>query len=189
MPSYGFLGGIHNFTGIEASGKPIAFGGYGTQLKNDYRRLYGATVGFAGRGEMVPNEDCYCEIDPKVVDKWGIPVLRFHWKWSDYEYKQSKHMQETFRAIIHEMGGTPLSPMPSAEDGLRPRGWRPDHPRDRVHADGQRPVDVGREQQLPGARREEPVRGRRRTVRLERRQELHVDHPRAVDAHERVHRR
>src|SRR6185437_4789344 len=117
MPSYGFLGGIHNFTGIEASGKPIAFGGYGTQLKNDYRRLYGSIVGFAGRGEMVPNKDCYCEIDPRVVDRWGIPVLRFHWKWSDYEYKQSKHMQETFRAIIHEMGGTPLSPMPTAEDG------------------------------------------------------------------------
>jgi choline dehydrogenase-like flavoprotein len=117
MPSYGFLGGIHNFTGIEASGKPIAFGGYGKQLKNDYRRLYGATVGFAGRGEMVPNENCYCEIDPKVVDKWGIPVLRFHWKWSDYEYKQAKHMQETFRAIIHEMGGTPLSPMPTEEEG------------------------------------------------------------------------
>ena len=117
MPSYGFLGGIHNFTGIEASGKPIAFGGYGKQLKNDYRRLYGSTVNFAGRGEMVPNEHCYCDIDPRVVDRWGIPVLRFHWKWSDYEYKQSKHMQETFRAIIHEMGGTPLSPMPTEADG------------------------------------------------------------------------
>ena len=27
---------------------------------------------------MMPNEDSYCEIDPNVVDKWGIPVLRFH---------------------------------------------------------------------------------------------------------------
>jgi choline dehydrogenase-like flavoprotein len=118
MPSYGFIGGVHNYTGIEQAGnKPIAFGGYGRQLKNDYRRLYGATVNFAGRGEMVPNENCYCEIDPRVVDRWGIPVLRFHWKWSDYEYKQSKHMQETFRAIIEEMGGTPMSPMPTAEDG------------------------------------------------------------------------
>ena len=26
-------------------------------------------------------------------------------------------MQETFRAIIHEMGGTPMSPMPTAEQG------------------------------------------------------------------------
>ena len=54
---------------------------------------------------------------PTVVDRWGIPVLRFHWKWTDHELKQVKHMQETFRAIIHEMGGTPMSPMPTAEQG------------------------------------------------------------------------
>ena len=64
---------------------------------------------------MIPNDDCYCEIDPAVVDRWGIPVLRFHWKWTDHELKQVKHMQETFRAIIDQMGGTPLSPMPTAE--------------------------------------------------------------------------
>ncbi len=117
LPGFGTLGGIHQYNGTDSSGRPIAGGGYGKQLKDDYRRFYGATVGFSGRGEMVPNENSYCEIDPTVVDKWGIPVLRFHFKWSDYELKQVKHMQETFRAIIHEMGGTPLSPMPSAEDG------------------------------------------------------------------------
>ena len=117
LPGFGTLGGIHQYNGTDSSGRPIAGGGYGKQLKDDYRRFYGATVGFSGRGEMVPNESSYCETDPTVVDKWGIPVLRFHFKWSDYELKQVKHMQETFRAIIHEMGGTPLSPMPSAEDG------------------------------------------------------------------------
>jgi choline dehydrogenase-like flavoprotein len=108
LPGYGILGGIQRYP---------AGGGYGKQLKDDYRRYYGSTVGFAGRGEQIPNEDCYCEIDPDVVDQWGIPVLRFHWKWTDYEHKQVKHMQETFRAIIAEMGGTPFSPMPSAERG------------------------------------------------------------------------
>jgi choline dehydrogenase-like flavoprotein len=44
-------------------------------------------------------------------------VLRFHFKWSDHEYKQVKHMQETFRALIKEMGGTPLSEMPPPEEG------------------------------------------------------------------------
>jgi choline dehydrogenase-like flavoprotein len=116
MPGAGFLGNIHSYTGVEASGTPIAFGGYGQKLKNDYRRLYGATVSFAGRGEMVPNADSYMDIDPRVVDKWGIPVPRFRFKWSDYERKQGKHMQETFRAIIKEMGGTPLSSMPGPED-------------------------------------------------------------------------
>jgi choline dehydrogenase-like flavoprotein len=117
MPNAGFGSGIHNFTSVEVAGRPHAFGGYGKELKNDYRRLYGATVNFAGRGEMIPNADSYCEIDPTVVDKWGIPVLRFHYKWSDYELNQVKHMQETFRAIIQEMGGTPTSPMPSKEEG------------------------------------------------------------------------
>jgi choline dehydrogenase-like flavoprotein len=117
MPNAGFGSGIHNFTSVEVAGRPHAFGGYGKGLKEDYRRLYGATVNFAGRGEMIPNADSYCEIDPTIVDKWGIPVLRFHYKWSDYELNQVKHMQETFRAIIQEMGGTPTSPMPSKEEG------------------------------------------------------------------------
>ncbi len=117
MPNAGFGSGIHNYTSVEVAGRPHAFGGYGKGLKDDYRRLYGATVNFAGRGEMIPNADSYCEIDPSVVDKWGIPVLRFHYKWSDYELNQVKHMQETFRAIIQEMGGTPTSPMPTKEDG------------------------------------------------------------------------
>ncbi|MGH9347436.1 MAG: GMC oxidoreductase [Vicinamibacterales bacterium] len=117
MPSFGILREIHAYTGTDSSGRPIAGGGYGAQLKNDYRRFYGATVQFSGRGEMVPNADTYCEIDPRVVDRWGIPVLRFHFKWTDHEYRQVKHMQETFRALIHELGGTPLSPMPTAAEG------------------------------------------------------------------------
>ena len=66
---------------------------------------------------MIPNKDTYCELDPMVVDKWGIPVLRFHFKWSDYELNQAKHMQETFRAIITEMGGRATSEMPTREQG------------------------------------------------------------------------
>jgi choline dehydrogenase-like flavoprotein len=74
-------------------------------------------VNFAGRGEMIPNADTYCEIDPNTVDKFGIPVLRFRFKWSDYEINQAKHMNETFRAIIQEMGGVPTGSMPSQESG------------------------------------------------------------------------
>jgi choline dehydrogenase-like flavoprotein len=108
MPGFGVLGGIHRFP---------PGGGYGKQLKDDYRRYYGSVVGFSGRGEQIPNEHCYCEIDLDVVDRWGIPVLRFHWKWTDHEHQQVKHMQETFRALIAEMGGEPRSSMPTAERG------------------------------------------------------------------------
>lgn len=81
------------------------FEGYGAQLKANCRKRYGTAIGFSGRGEMVPNADTYCEIDRDVVDKWGIPVLKFHFKWSDYELRQAKDMQETFKAIVETAGG------------------------------------------------------------------------------------
>jgi choline dehydrogenase-like flavoprotein len=80
-------------------------GSYGVRFKQDMRRYYGSFVGFSGRGEMIPNEDCYCELDPVVKDRWGIPVLRFHWKWSEHETRQAAHMQQTFAAVIDAMGG------------------------------------------------------------------------------------
>src|SRR5207237_8967260 len=69
-------------------------------------QAYSTHMGFSGRGEMNPNEDTYCELDPNKVDQWGIPVLRLHFKWSEYELRQAKDMQETFKSIIEMMGGT-----------------------------------------------------------------------------------
>ena len=108
VPSYGFMGGIERYE---------PGGGYGAQLKNDYRRYYGSTIGFSGRGEQIPNENCYCELDPTAKDKYGIPVLRFHWKWTDHEINQVKHMQATFRGLVAEMGGEVFSAMPTRERG------------------------------------------------------------------------
>jgi choline dehydrogenase-like flavoprotein len=115
MPMFGFMGGIHNTIRMEAVNNIPAGPGYGKKLKDDYRRFYGSMVSFAGRGEMIPNKETYMDIDPQVVDRWGIPVPRFHFKFYDYEINQAKHMQETFRAIITTMGGTPTSEMPSRE--------------------------------------------------------------------------
>jgi len=81
------------------------FEGYGAELKRTCRKQYGASVDFAGRGEMITNPHTFCEIDPEVVDQFGIPVLRFHFKWSDYEIRQARDMQETFKAIVEAMDG------------------------------------------------------------------------------------
>ena len=96
MPGLGFGAGTYNR--VE---------GYGLPMKKAIRESYGGTtVSLSGRGAMVPNEDCFCEIDSDLKDKWGIPVLRFHWKWSDYEINQVKHMQRSFREILETLGGT-----------------------------------------------------------------------------------
>ena len=78
---------------------------FGVKLKEEARRYYGSHIFFSGRGEMIPNKDSFCELDPKVVDKWGIPVLRFQWRWSDHELRQACHMQRTFSDWIEAMGG------------------------------------------------------------------------------------
>jgi len=94
--------------------------GYGLDLKRTCRRRYGTFIGFEGRGEMIPNEHCYCDLDPDVVDQWGIPVLRFHWRWSDNEIKMARDMQLTFRSIVEAAGGTYITK--AGPEGLRPYG-------------------------------------------------------------------
>jgi choline dehydrogenase-like flavoprotein len=105
QPSYGFGMNIQMLNGKYAvAGKQKEAGGYGASLKEDIRYFYGANVGMAGRGEAIPLESNYCAIDPDVVDQYGIPVLKFNVKWSEHEIKQAKHMKETFKEIMHNMG-------------------------------------------------------------------------------------
>jgi choline dehydrogenase-like flavoprotein len=88
------IGHLANFTG-----------GYGKQLKQGARRYYGSFLHFVCRGEMIPNANSYCEIDPDSKDKWGIPTLRFHFKWSEQELNMVRHFQATTREIIDRLGG------------------------------------------------------------------------------------
>jgi len=99
------------------------FEGYGRSLKATCRKRYGTTISFSGRGEMVSNSDTYCEIDPDVVDQYGIPVLRFHFQWRDSELRQAKDMQETFEAIVEAAGGQYLTR--TRVDGPYPYGIEP----------------------------------------------------------------
>ena len=105
-PSYGFGFGMQGINGKYPTkdGQTKEAGGYGASLKEDHRRFYGSSVGMAGRGVGLALADNYCEIDPNKVDKWGIPVLRFHYKWTDAEINQAKHMQETFQEMMKAMG-------------------------------------------------------------------------------------
>jgi choline dehydrogenase-like flavoprotein len=109
QPLYGFSWGIEKLNGTyKVKGKQKEAGGYGASLKEDYRYFYGAHVGMAGRGEAVANYNNYCEIDPQVVDQYGIPVLRFNVSHSEYEINQAKHMKKTFGEILDAMGAVQI---------------------------------------------------------------------------------
>ncbi len=117
QPSYGTGMGMDTMRKyvIDEFGKPSPNGGYGAGLKKDIKALYGSTFGMSGRGESVPRYDNYCEIDPNVVDKYGIPVLRFNYNWTDQEILQAKHMQDTFEEILTNAGATLLGEKPGAD--------------------------------------------------------------------------
>jgi len=117
MPGYGFGFNMNTMRKYltDQFGNPERNGGYGAGLKRDVRRLFGSTLGMSGRGESIPQYENYCEIDPTMVDKFGIPVLKFHYQWTDQEVRQAKHMHDTFEDILTSMGATLLGSKPGPE--------------------------------------------------------------------------
>ncbi len=176
MPSVGTFAGLEWLTG----------GSYGKKFKEDARRYYGSFIYMDGRGAMVPNDNSYVEIDPKVKDKFGIPVLRIHWQWGDYEQRQAVHMQETFGALAEAMGGRVTSPI--VTDPLKavaPGGYMIHEVGGTIMGADARSSVTNRWSQtwdVPNL-----FVGRRRRVPLQRGQESDTDHHGAVMAHVRSH--
>ena len=113
-PSYGTgfnFNSLNSFFGIEV-------GGYGDRVRDEVKKYYGSTIGFNTRGESIPNINNYCEIDPEKKDKYGIPVLRFNYNWSDYERRQANHMNETVKEIVNNIGGHMLWENGGPDNGL-----------------------------------------------------------------------
>lgn len=83
---------------------------WGSDLKKAVRSASGATIGMTLRGEMIPNDDTFCEVDPTVKDRFGIPVLRFSFRWSKHELNQVAHGQRIAHAVFKKMNATILDP-------------------------------------------------------------------------------
>lgn len=95
--------------------------GYGSSLRTDVKRRYGSRINFTQRGEMIPNGKSFCEIDTNTKDKFGIPVLKFSWSWSDHEMKQVKHFQNAMKELVDKLGGT-LTAEPEAPEKAISKG-------------------------------------------------------------------
>ncbi|GGF22741.1 GMC oxidoreductase [Echinicola rosea] len=117
MPSYGFGFGMDTIRQHikDEFGNPGTNGGYGEGLKKDIRSYFGTMVGMSGRGESIPRYENYCEIDNSTVDKYGIPVLKFNYNWTDQEVNQAKHMHETFEEVLTNAGAVIYGEKPGPE--------------------------------------------------------------------------
>ena len=99
MPSVGF-------TNLQAEGqKPI----FGKPLRTKLRHEFGGSLVLTSVGGMIPNDDCRCEIDPNVKDRWGVPALRFFWKPGSQEIQQARHAVQSMKSMMSAMGGSPRS--------------------------------------------------------------------------------
>lgn len=117
MPSYGTGFGMDTMRKYikDEFGNVGTNGGYGLGLKKDIRSYFGSMVGMSGRGESIPKYENYCEIDPNTFDKFGIPVLKFHYNWTDQEINQAKHMHDTFEEILTKSGAILLGSKPGKD--------------------------------------------------------------------------
>ncbi|HXU09202.1 MAG TPA: GMC family oxidoreductase [Blastocatellia bacterium] len=98
---YGFEGSSGNsiYPG-NASSTP----GFGASYKRNVRDYAGAFISMGGFGEVLARYENYVDLDPSVKDKWGIPSLRFHYKFGDNEKKMVEDMADTAREMFSEAG-------------------------------------------------------------------------------------
>ena len=97
---FGFEGG----SGTEMFPDSAQAPGFGKAYKKSVRDYAGATIGMGGFGEVLPRYENAVSIDPEVKDKWGIPVLRFSFKFGDNEKKMAADMADTAKEIFEEAG-------------------------------------------------------------------------------------
>jgi choline dehydrogenase-like flavoprotein len=97
---YGFEGG----SGAEMFPDSAQAPGFGKAYKKTVRDNAGATIGMGGFGEVLPRYENAVSLDPEVKDKWGIPVLRFSFKFGDNEKKMAADMADTAKEMFEEAG-------------------------------------------------------------------------------------
>jgi Choline dehydrogenase and related flavoproteins len=98
---YGFEGGSGT---AMFPGNAMDTPGFGKGYKKQVRDYAGAFIGMGGFGEVLPRYENFMDIDPEVKDKWGVPALRFHYKFSDNEKNMAKDMADTAREMFEASG-------------------------------------------------------------------------------------
>jgi choline dehydrogenase-like flavoprotein len=100
-------------------GSAYATPGFGEEFKKHVRDYAGATIEIGAFGEVLPRYENAVDIDPDVKDAWGVPVLRFSYKFGENERKMAKDMaiagREMFEAAKFEVL--------SNSDEMLPEGW------------------------------------------------------------------
>ena len=102
LRGYGYQGG---------GGSSFNFGaaGYGEAYKKAVLDPV-VSVNISGFGECLPRFDNFVEIDPNVVDKFGIPALRINMTWGENEKAMIPDMAEAAVEMMEAAGAKNVTP-------------------------------------------------------------------------------
>jgi choline dehydrogenase-like flavoprotein len=78
--------------------------GFGAAHKQFVRDHAGAYFHMGGFGEVLARQENGVSLDPEVKDRWGIPVLRFNYKFGDNERKMAADMLATAQEMVTAAG-------------------------------------------------------------------------------------
>ncbi|OLP18136.1 GMC oxidoreductase [Leptolyngbya sp. 'hensonii'] len=89
LRGYGLWGGVQRFS-----------------IPHVVRKFGDSALGFlVGHGEVLPRYENQVQLDPMVVDTWGIPVAHIDCSWSDNEHQMLAHMQSQIQELVDLAGG------------------------------------------------------------------------------------
>jgi choline dehydrogenase-like flavoprotein len=103
---YGFQGGASR-PGWQAR---VSSPGIGLALKHALTDLGPWQMALNGFGEMLPNQQNRCTLDPSAVDIWGIPVLHIDCAWGPNELAIHKDMNLTAAEMLESAGAKNIRP-------------------------------------------------------------------------------
>jgi glucoside 3-dehydrogenase (cytochrome c) catalytic subunit len=78
--------------------------GFGATFKKSVRADYPAPISFTAFGEVLARRENQVELDQAAKDAWGIPVLRFNYRFGDNEMKMARDMADTAEEMLKAAG-------------------------------------------------------------------------------------
>jgi len=115
LRGYGFEGGSGSSMFPNGTDKH----GFGADFKEEVRKNQGAYISMGGFGEVLSRYENFVDLDPAVKDKWGIPALRFHYKFGENEKNMCADMKDTAHEMFEAAGFEVLS----FGDRILTEGW------------------------------------------------------------------
>ena len=79
---------------------------WGNRYKEWIRKYYRRGFFLAAECTPLPYAANFLDLDPKVADRWGVPVIRITHDWYDNDKKMAPFMVEKLEEIAREMGAS-----------------------------------------------------------------------------------